>query len=122
MGISSQVTAAHYGYLSPNKAALESTARFLAKSFSADTEVRFNVVGSGPLKTSAAAGIPGFLKNYLFAERLTFRKRALETQEVANAVVFLLSPIASGINGQTLVVNAGMDWNYFDESVVEGAV
>lgn len=122
IGISSQVTAIHYGYMSPIKAALESTVRFLAKSFSADTQIRFNCVGSGPLKTSASAGIPGFLKNYLFAEKLTLRKRALTTQEVANAVLFLLSPASSGINGQTLVVNAGMDFNYFDEAVVEKVV
>jgi enoyl-[acyl-carrier protein] reductase I len=122
VGISSQVTAIHYGYMSPIKAALESTVRFLAKAFSADTEIRFNCVGSGPLKTSASAGIPGFLKNYLFAEKLTLRKRALETQEVANTIAFLLSSASSGINGQTLVVNAGMDFNYFDEQVVEKAI
>ena len=122
MGISSQVTAVHYGYMSPIKAALESTVRFLAKSFSIDSEVRFNCVGSGPLKTSASAGIPGFLNNYLFAEMLTLRKRAITTQEVANAAVFLLSPVSSGINGQTLVVNAGMDFNYFDEEVVNKSV
>ena len=122
VGISSQVTAIHYGYMSPVKAALESTVRFLAKSFSNDSEIRFNCVGSGPLKTSASAGIPGFLKNYLFAEKLTLRKRALETQEVANAITFLLSERSSGINGQTIVVNAGMDFNYFDEQVVDTAV
>ena len=122
VGISSQVTAVHYGYMSPIKAALESTVRFLAKSFSKDTEVRFNCVGSGPLKTSASAGIPGFLKNYLFAEKLTLRKRSLATGEVANTIVFLLSQMSSGINGQTIVVNAGMDFNYFDESVVEGVI
>ena len=122
VGISSQVTAIHYGYMSPIKAALESTVRFLAKAFSADTEIRFNCVGSGPLKTSASAGIPGFLKNYLFAEKLTLRKRALDTQEVANTIAFLLSSASSGINGQTLIVNAGMDFNYFDEQVVEKAV
>lgn len=122
IGISSQVTAIHYGYMSPIKAALESTVRFLAKSFSLDTEVRFNCVGSGPLKTSASAGIPGFLKNYLFAEKMTLRKRALETQEVANAALFLLSSMSSGINGQTIVVNAGMDFNYFDETIVEKVI
>ncbi len=54
-----------------------------------------------------------------FAEQLTMRKRALTTQEVADAVVYLLSPRSSGINAQGIVVNAGMDWNYFDETVVE---
>lgn len=121
IGISSQVTAANYGYMSPIKAALESCARFLAKSFSADTEVRFNTVNAGPLKTSASAGIPGYLENYIFAEKLTFRRRAVTTQEVADAAVWLLSPRSSGVNGQGVVVNAGMDSNYFDEAVVKAA-
>ncbi len=121
LSISSQVTTENYGYMGPIKAALESAIRFLAKSFSADTEVRFNTVNAGPLKTSASAGIPGYLEHYLFAEKLTYRKRALETREVADAVVFLLSPQASGINGQGLVVNAGLDLNYFDREVVRAA-
>lgn len=122
MGISSSVTAASYGYLSPIKNALEGCVRFLAKSFSADSEVRFNCVNAGPLRTKSSAGIPGYLENYLYAEQLTMRKRALSTQEVADTVAWLLSPRSSGINAQGIVVNAGMDWNYFDEAVVSKAV
>lgn len=118
IGISSYVTAANYGYMSPIKSALEGCIRFLAKSFSQDTEIRFNTVNAGPLKTKSSAGIPGYLDNYLFAEKLTFRKKAVETREVADTVAFLLSPRSSGINAQGIVVNAGMDWNYFDEEVV----
>lgn len=120
VGISSQVTAASYGYMSPIKAALESASRFLAKSFSAQG-IRFNSVNAGPLKTSASAGIPGYLKNYLFAEKLTMRKANVSTQEVADAIVWLLSPRSSGVNAQSIVVDAGMGWNFFDESVVEKA-
>ena len=123
IGISSlQVTPDNYGYMGPIKAALESASRFLAKSFSDHSEVRFNVVGSGPLKTSASAGIPGYLESYLFAEKLTFRKRNLSTQEVANTTVFLLSERSSGINGTTLVVDAGLGSNYFDKEVVRLAM
>ncbi|MCD8299057.1 MAG: SDR family oxidoreductase [Opitutae bacterium] len=118
IGISSQVTAANYGYMSPIKAALESASRFLAKSFSRQG-IRFNSVNAGPLKTSASAGIPGYLKNYLFAEKLTMRKANITTQEVADAAVWLLSPRSSGVNAQSIVVDAGMGWNFFDESVVE---
>jgi enoyl-[acyl-carrier protein] reductase I len=119
IGISSLlVTPDNYGYMGPIKASLESTARFLAKSFSAGSEVRFNVVGSGPLKTSASAGIPGYLESYLYAEKLTFRKRNLETQEVANAALFLLSGRSSGINGATITVDAGLGCNQFDKDVI----
>lgn len=122
ISISSQVAAENYGYMSPIKASLESCCRFLAKSFSADSSVRFNTVNAGPLKTSASAGIPGYLQNYLFAEQLTFRKKALLTQEVANTAVFLLSPASSGINAQGITVNAGIDLNYFDQTIVHAAM
>jgi len=123
IGISTtELTAENYGYMGPVKAALEAISRNLAKSFSSFSEVRFNTVNSGPLKTSASAGIPGYLENYLFAEKMTLRKRALSTAEVANTAVFLLSPASSGINGQGIVVNAGMDANYFDRELVEGAM
>lgn len=123
IGISStDITAENYGYMAPIKAALETSSYNLAKSFSADTRVRFNTVNAGPLKTSASAGIPGYLESYLYAEKLTYRKQNLTTQEVANTAVFLLSPASSGINGQGIVVNAGMDRNYFDKEVIKLAM
>ena len=123
IGISSiDVTAENYGYMAPIKASLEANVRYLAKSFSSFSSVRFNSVNAGPLKTSASAGIPGYLKNYLFAEKLTFRKKALMTKEVANTAVFLLSNASSGINGQGIVVDAGMGFNYFDKEVVDSAM
>ena len=123
IGISSlTVTPDNYGYMGPIKAALDSCARFLAKSFSADSAVRFNVVGAGPLKTSASAGIPGYLESYLYAEKMTYRKRALDTAEVANAALFLLSPRSSGINGTTLVVDAGLGANFFDKDIIRLAM
>jgi len=123
IGISSLlVTPDNYGYMGPIKAALESAVRFLAKSFSADSAVRFNVVGSGPLKTSASAGIPGYIESYLYAEKLTFRKRNLATEEVANVALFLLSPRSSGINGSTVVVDAGLGANAFDQEIIRLAM
>jgi enoyl-[acyl-carrier protein] reductase I len=123
IGISSHlVTAENYGYMSPIKAALDGAVRYLAKSFSKDTEVRFNTVNPALLKTSASAGIPGYLESYLFAEKITFRKRALETQEVANCVLFLLSDRSSGMNGTGMVIDAGLGCNYFDQEVVRLAM
>jgi enoyl-[acyl-carrier protein] reductase I len=123
IGISSLLVApGNYGYMGPIKAALESCSRFLAKSFSAETQVRFNVIGSGPLKTSASAGIPGYLESYLYAEKMTHRKRNLDTQEIADAALFLLSDRSSGVNGTTLVVDAGLGSNYFDEEIIRLAM
>ncbi len=123
IGISSHlVTAENYGYMSPIKAALDGTMRYLAKSFSTDSRVRFNTVNPSLLKTSASAGIPGYLESYLYSEKITFRGEAVKTQEVANVGVFLLSPRSSGINGGSLKVDAGMDCNYFDKDVVRLAM
>jgi len=121
IGISTtRMAAENYGYMAPIKAALHSSVVFLAKSFG-DARVRFNAVCPGLLKTSASAGIPGYLDSYLFAEAATLRKQAVATQEVANAVAFMLSPRSSGINAQELVVDAGMGVNYFDKSIVSKA-
>lgn len=112
----------NYGYMAPIKAALDSSLCFLAKSFSAFSEVRFNAVAPGLLKTSASAGIPGYVDSYLFAEKVIPRKRALTTQETANTAAFLLSDRSSGINAQTLVVDGGMEVNYFDKEIVTATV
>lgn len=111
-----------YGFMAPVKAGLDSAICFLAKSFSAFSQVRFNSVNPGLLKTSASAGIPGYVDYYLFAEHLTLRKKALETQEVANLVAFLLSERSSGINAQGIVVDAGMSVNAFDKDIVKRAL
>src|SRR5690606_22159056 len=108
----------NYGYMAPIKAALHSSVVFLAKSFAG--KVRLNAVCPGLLKTSASAGIPGYLDSYLYAEKATLRKQGLETQEVANAVAFMLSPRSSGINAQEIVLDAGMGVNYFDKEIVGG--
>jgi enoyl-[acyl-carrier protein] reductase I len=116
-----KMAAEPYGFMAPVKAALDSTLCFLAKSFSSFSQIRFNSVNAGLLKTSSSAGIPGYLDYYLFAEQLTLRKKALATREVANTVAFLLSERSSGINAQGIVVDAGMSVNYFDRDIVKKA-
>jgi enoyl-[acyl-carrier protein] reductase I len=108
----------NYGYMAPIKAALDSSLAFLAKSFSKFSQVRFNAVAPGLLKTSASAGIPGYVDSYLYAEQVIPRKQAVQTQEAANVAAFLLSPRSSGITAQTVVVDAGMSINYFDAEVI----
>jgi enoyl-[acyl-carrier protein] reductase I len=116
-----KMAAEPYGFMAPVKAALDSTVCFLAKSFSSFSQIRFNSVNAGLLKTSASAGIPGYLDYYLFAEQLTLRKKALTTNEVANTAAFLLSDRSSGINAQGIIVDAGMSVNYFDKDIIKKA-
>lgn len=113
-----RMAAENYGYMAPVKAALDSAICFLAKSFSQFSKVRFNAVCPGLLKTSASAGIPGYVDSYLYAEQATLRKEAVQTIEAANVAAFLLSPRSSGINAQGIVVDAGMSINYFDDKLI----
>ena len=113
-----RMAAENYGFMAPVKAALDSSVCFLAKSFSMFSKVRFNAVCPGLLKTASSAGIPGYVDSFLFAERATLRKEAVQTQEVANTIAFLLSPRSAGINAQGIVLDAGMSVNYFDTEIV----
>ncbi len=117
-----RMASVNYGYMAPIKAALDSSLCFLAKSFSAFSRVRFNAVAPALLKTSASAGIPGYIDSYLFAEQAILRKRALTTQEAADVAVFLLSPRSSGMTCQTVVVDGGMSVNYFDHDIITKAI
>ena len=112
----------NYGFMAPIKAALDSSLAFLTKSFSRFSEVRFNAVAPSLLKTSASAGIPGYADSYLFAEQVIPRGRAVQTEEAAATAVFLLSPRSSGIAAQKIVVDAGMEVNYFDKDIIQKVV
>jgi enoyl-[acyl-carrier protein] reductase I len=117
-----RMAAENYGYMAPIKAALESSLCFLAKSFSGFSNIRFNAVCPGLLKTSASAGIPGYVDSYLYAEKLTLRKKGLQTPEIANIAAFLLSERSSAITAQTITADGGMGINYFDADIISKVV
>ena len=92
-----QMASENYGFMAPIKAALESSLAFLAKSFSQFSQIRFNAVAPSLLKTSASAGIPGYVDSYLYAEQVIPRGEAVTTQEAANVAAFLLSSRSSAV-------------------------
>jgi enoyl-[acyl-carrier protein] reductase I len=96
----------NYNVMGVAKAALEATVRYLAADLGA-RNIRVNAISAGPVKTLAAAGISGF-SNVLnvYRERAPLR-RNIETNEVGEAAAFLLSPAASAITGEVLMVDAG---------------
>ncbi|MCG6552687.1 MAG: SDR family oxidoreductase [Candidatus Magnetominusculus sp. LBB02] len=114
-----KIALANYSYMAAAKAALESSAVYLAQSFSQFSNIRFNVVSAGMLRTSAAAGLPQYMKLALYAENLTFRKRSLDTKEIADVIAFLLSCRSSAINGQAVVADAGMSVNAYDMEMLD---
>ena len=88
------------------KAALESNTRYMAYALGAEG-IRVNAVSAGPIKTLAASGIGGFGKILDHMAQFAPLKRGVTTEEVGNAAAFLFSPLASGITGEILYVDAG---------------
>ena len=117
-----EMASENYGYMAQSRRPSTRRWRSWPSRFSRFSRVRFNAVAPGLLKTSASAGIPGYVDSYLYAEKATLRGEAVKTEEAAAAVAFLLSPRSSGMNAQRLVVDAGMRTNYFDAEIVSAVV
>ena len=95
-----------YNVMGVAKSALEASVRYLAFDVG-PKKVRVNAVSAGPVQTLAARGISGFTDMMKIVESKAPLRRNVEVGEVANAAVFLLSPLSSGITGETLYVDCG---------------
>lgn len=95
-----------YNVMGLAKASLEANVRFLAADLGAKG-IRVNAISAGPIKTLAAAGIPGFRKMLHHVEQYAPLKRNVTTEDVGNAAAFLCSDLAAGITGETLYVDSG---------------
>ena len=95
-----------YNIMGVAKAALEASIRYLAFDIG-PKNIRVNGVSAGPVQTLAARGISGFTDMMKIVEAKAPLRRNVHIEEVANAAVFLLSPLASGITGEILYVDCG---------------
>ncbi len=95
-----------YGAIGISKAALEATVRYLAAELGADG-VRVNAVTAGLLDLPSVRQHPGFDALAAGAIARSPDGRIPPAEDVARAVLLLCSPLADGINGQTLVVDRG---------------
>jgi len=104
--LGSQRVVPHYNVMGVAKAALETSVRYLASDLGS-RNIRVNAISAGPIKTLAAAGITGFSSIlHVYPERAPLR-RNIETSEVADAALFLLSARSRGVTGEILFVDAG---------------
>lgn len=95
-----------YNVMGVCKAALESSARYLAYDLGPD-RIRVNAVSAGPIKTMAAQGIQGFGSMLdAVADRAPLLRR-IGADEVGDTAAFLLSDLSRGITGETVYVDAG---------------
>jgi enoyl-[acyl-carrier protein] reductase I len=96
------------GGMSTAKAALQIDAKQLASNLG-PKNIRVNLVSAGPYASRAARSIrPGeFEKSIEYAAARSPLPRAIKPEEVANATLFLCSPLASAVTGHVLYVDCG---------------
>lgn len=95
-----------YNVMAIAKSALEASVRYLAYELGG-RGVRVNAVSAGPVRTVAARSIPGFVSLLKRFSEVAPLGRNITHEEVGQLGLFLLSPLASGITGEVVYVDAG---------------
>jgi enoyl-[acyl-carrier protein] reductase I len=96
----------NYNVMGVAKAALESSVRYLAADLGAKN-IRVNAISAGPITTLAAKGIAGFNSILqVYRDRAPLR-RTVDTSEVADAALFLLSDAGRAVTAEVLMVDGG---------------
>ena len=104
--IGSQRVFTNYNVMGVAKAALESSVRYLASDLG-PKNIRVNAISAGAIKTLASAGISGISTMLQAYREKSPLRRGVDTAEVADAAVFLLSQAARGVTGEILMVDSG---------------
>ena len=97
----------NYNVMGVAKAALEASVRYLAADLGPRKKIRVNAISAGPIKTLAASGIGDFRFILKWNEANAPLRENVTIEEVGNSAMFLLSPLASGVTGEVLYVDAG---------------
>jgi enoyl-[acyl-carrier protein] reductase III len=96
-----------YGTIGSSKAALEALMRHFALELG-DRGINFNVVRAGLVETDSTRRLPN--AEAIFAGRIhksMTGERFLTDKDVADAVLYLASPMSDMIQGETIVVDGG---------------
>jgi enoyl-[acyl-carrier protein] reductase I len=101
-------TMPNYNTMGLAKASLEAATRYLAFSLGPEG-IRANAISAGPIKTLAASGIGNFGKLLAYNAHHAPLRRNVTIDEVGNAAAFMLSDLASGITGEIMYVDGGMN-------------
>ena len=96
----------NYVLVGTSKAALESVVRYLGVEL-APRGIQVNAVSGGVVETEALEFFPNKEEMLRAARERTPAGRMVEPRDIADAVLFLCSPRAQMIVGQTLIVDGG---------------
>ncbi len=95
-----------YHVMAVAKAALESITRYLANDLG-PKGIRVNAISAGPIKTLAAAGVPGFRLMLKYSEKAAPLRRLVSQDDIGNTALWLASDLGSAITGEVVHVDAG---------------
>jgi meromycolic acid enoyl-[acyl-carrier-protein] reductase len=97
-----------YDWMGVAKAAFESTSRYLARYLGKDG-IRVNLISAGPLRTTAAKGIPGFATmEELWTDRAPLGWDLTNTETAARGIIALLSDWFPATTGEMIHVDGGL--------------
>ncbi len=96
----------NYNVMGVAKAALDASVRYLAAELGT-ANIRVNAISAGPLRTLAARAISGFTVMEEHYEKRAPLRRNVDASEVGQTALFLCSPMATGITGEIVHVDAG---------------
>ena len=97
----------NYTTVGVSKAAVEALTRYLAAELAAKNII-VNAVSGGAVDTDALKHFPNREEILESARKLTPAGKMVEPEDLANAVMFLLSEQSSMMRGQTLIVDGGI--------------
>ncbi|MBQ4077670.1 enoyl-ACP reductase [bacterium] len=109
---------ANYNVMGVAKAALESSARYLAENLGKHG-IRVNCISAGAVKTLAASGIGGFGKMLKAAVAKAPLKRNVTLEDVGKTGLYLLSDLSSGVTGEIIHVDCGCHCVYASEEEMD---
>lgn len=95
-----------YHVMAVAKSALESITRYLANDLGPQ-KIRVNAISAGPIKTLAAAGVPGFRLMLKYAEKASPLREMVSQEDVGELALFLASDMSRMITGEVIYVDAG---------------
>ncbi len=95
-----------YHVMAIAKASLEMITRYLANDMG-PKGIRVNAISAGPIKTLAAAGVPGIRTMLKYSEKTSPLRRNVSQEEVGKTALWLGSDLSSAVTGEVVHVDAG---------------
>lgn len=97
-----------YNVMGVAKSALECTMRYLAAELG-QSNIRVNTISGGPLRTLASSAVGGIDTMLEHTPTRAPLRRNIEGHEVGNTAAWLLSDLSSGVTGENIYVDCGVN-------------